>query len=95
MHPDHNSAMVEIIYIGQTKIKEEDCANFLNILKKYKVLEGKFNQTNYLKSNVSFGTEVSVKRDSGVIMITQRRIARSTFSLVNVRKDTELFARIV
>ena len=38
------SAMVEIIYNGQTKLEVENCADFLNILKKYTVLEDKVKQ---------------------------------------------------
>ena len=44
------SAMVEIIYNGETRVKEEDCEKFLIILKKYKVLEDQFNQDKHLKT---------------------------------------------
>ena len=43
--------MVEIIYNGETRGKEEDCEKFLIILKRYKVLEDKVNQDKHLKTN--------------------------------------------
>ena len=43
------TAMLEIIYNGETKVNEEECEDFLNVLKDYRVLEEKVNQNRHLK----------------------------------------------
>ena len=43
------TAMWEIIYDGETKVKEEECEDFLITLKKYRILEEKVNQNRHMK----------------------------------------------
>lgn len=48
----HVVAMVDLVYNGETKVKERDCAEFLQIIKEYKILKVKTTEeTQHVKCN--------------------------------------------